>query len=236
MGTDLAGQVWTPLLFLMILMALLASATLWLLGVRTTNRQRRWAIMHGLRYFDRDPGLPHVVFHQGPELTTNRVITGSYRGVTVIAVQNDRTPEGDLPTRTAETRIGVLTPAPTPVIELEARAGHRGGSVLGERGHTGVSGIPLGLPDFDERFVVRCDDPRFARLLLTPELTTWLIQQAAARRFWRFRFVDGLIAVDSARELEKVDIISRFNFLVDLRARVPQPVWDYQPRTRHQVF
>lgn len=236
MGTDLAGQVWAPLLLLMIAMAFLALGTLWLLGVRTHNRQRRWAIMHGLRYHEHDPGLPYIRFHHGGELTTNRVITGSYRGATVFALQNDRTPSGELPTRIAETRIAVVTPASTPVLELEARSNARTtGSVLNGLGHTAVNGIPTGEPAFDERFVVLCDDPRFVRLLLTRELTDWLLRQAEARGFWRCRFVDGLIAVDSARELEKVDIIARFNFLVDLRRRVDPAVWDYDRRTRHQV-
>jgi len=114
-------------------------------------------------------GNPFEPFVGKPEaLRAREVITGVHRNRPFLAAQFDVQHKGQVfPVPAVWIRLPSMRPwlSVKRVLEAQSRI----------RSATGQGDIALGYPGFDERFQVDCEDERFARAVITPQVAAFLM-------------------------------------------------------------
>lgn len=148
--------------------------------------------------------LPH-----GDEITVT--MHGRHRGFALAAHQWTWRELGlRRPRRENRTAVAVILPRSVP--SLEIRHGASG------------SDLSLGWPPFDEAFRLRCDDPSFARALLTPPVAQWLLEDPRSP-FFPVCFVGNLAATVEFGRMFVPQLGPPADFLAELLSRAPRDLW-----------
>ena len=191
---------------------------------RAFAAKRRW------QYFERgDSKLENRFldepFGQGQDRRARHVFRGEHRGRKILAYEYSYTTYSNDSDgrRRAETHDHVITsvylPKPKPVLEL-AREGF-GRKLLG---FVGVRDLQLESEQFNEKFLIKTDDNRFAYDILHPRMMEWMLGDERALRYG-FRFERGDLMVWDHGQLQLDDVMARLDYLCDILDQVPDYVW-----------
>lgn len=223
---------------------LVAAAIVWLVvWLNRSNREREQAALGGLRdelarrgwsYAERDDSvadlytrqhrefaLPNVLhpFADPPRASGARdVITGTHRGRPFVAAVLDTVHRGSAG---PELCVWVRAPAARPSLTVRkvAKAESRVNNAIG-RGD-----IASGNPEFDDRFEVLSEDPRFAAAVVSSELAGFLVAEQRRLRGFMF-FADHLDALDQITDhRDPAQLIPALDLRCDLLDRIPTTVW-----------
>ena len=159
-------------------------------------------------------GYPFALFSRCEQATIEDVRRGTWRGLDVMRFDlSCSTPSGGERTRFA-CAIGPAGPSIVPlVVEAEAL-----GALLREpaMGQVDVGSTGSGRP-----YVVRCDDPAFARAIVGPPMLTWL---GGLEEPWGFELYGSFAVVYGPLSSSVEDTLERLQRFAELAgAALPQP-------------
>lgn len=188
---------------------------------------RRLASSHGWTFTGEVPvytrqraGGP---FGRGHSRTARNVIAGRHRELDVETFDYafKTTETQDQTTSTQMNRFGIWSvglPAKLPFLEVGPE------SLLGSG--NGFVSLDLENAEFRRSYRVRCDDPKFATILLSPRLTELLV--AYGEVCWR---IDGNILWSwDAEHPGPEELVDRLDLLADVVGMIPVVVWaEYGP-------
>ncbi|RRS00236.1 hypothetical protein [Glycomyces terrestris] len=181
---------------------------------RRMHRLSVWAIERGLHYQRSDRSL-RALSRRSPFLESRRpdcldVFRGVHRGRHMVAFTwQYRYQSGD---DTREWRAQVTAvdlPAARPF--LEVRPGRAGD-------------LKFEAQAFNDRFRVESPSPRFASDVIDPRMIEWLLTDPRAHRS-RWRIEGRWLLTWREGPLDLEAILPTADFLIDLRARIPEHVW-----------
>jgi len=153
----------------------------------------------GLKRGKGDPfgllGYPFALFSRCEQAAIEDVRWGTWRGLDVKRFDlSCSTPSGNERTRLA-CAIGPAGPSIVPlVVEAEAMAALLSGSAMGK--------VDVGSPGSGRPYIVRCDDPAFARAIVGPPMLRWL---GGLEEPWGFE-IHGSLAVVYGRPASGVEV------------------------------
>lgn len=116
---------------------------------------------------------PHPLFHRGHKHRAPNVMTGSYEGVPITCFDY-HFEEGSGDDSRTYSYMCLLLPAPFAFANLSVRPEQPGSNLLAI---FGVEDIQLESDDFNRRFEVKCDDPRFAFDVLHQRCMEFLLRR-----------------------------------------------------------
>jgi hypothetical protein len=115
-------------------------------------------------------------------------------------------------------RVSIALSRPVAPLRIQARA------PLGDDKNAGA--VATGFSEFDDRFLVHCEDIALVRKVMTPELTRWLIDNRLTARFTErekdlsgIRLKDGAVSVEGRGTKQVPD--DAVDYLVGLAALLP---------------
>jgi hypothetical protein len=203
-----------------LLIALVVAAGLTVLVARFVLEQRRrdrlvqWCVNRGWTYVGEDPSLPDrfrgAPFGQGDHRRARNVISGTEKGRRFTAFDysyDTHTTDSKGNRSTTTHRFGVYVvelPAYLPTLQVGPEGVFR--RMAGAMGLT--SDIALESEDFNRRFVVEADDPKFASDVLGPRTMHYLLSVPAVS--WRIegpamlRWSSGRMAPEAVVEATAV--------------------------------
>ncbi|HVV14622.1 hypothetical protein [Amycolatopsis sp.] len=138
-------------------------------------------------------------------------VYGQHRGYRVSAHEWEWRELGANRPRTVQrTVLAIELPISVPGLEIQ-RCG-------------GGSDLVLGMPEFDSAFRVLAADPGFARAVLTPPVTRWLLTDPRAE-YYPVRFLGAMVSTAERGSLRTESLGPPADFLIELLSRVPAQVW-----------
>ncbi|TNC22477.1 hypothetical protein [Amycolatopsis alkalitolerans] len=166
-------------------------------------------------YGGRNPVQPFV----GPPKAraARNVITGVHRGRPFVAAGLDAYHNGE---RASVQWIGVRTPAARPSLSV------RRAVPLASKVNNALWGeVRIGHPDFDDKFDVLSEDPRFATAVLSPALAELLLRDP--RKFSGFLlFADHIDVFDSVSDhRDPAELVAALDLRCDILDRIPETAW-----------
>jgi hypothetical protein len=191
----------------------------------TVAGTRAHAARRGWRYVEHYPGLVDrftgTPFGRGHEADAKHMLDGTHRGRRMLAfeyvVKDGQGAAGDAGRR--YTVVSAALPWPKPTLEVTRKG--RGRTLLAM---AGAGGPGLGDEEFTRAFHVRTDDEGFARAVLHPGMTRWLLADGRAQAI-PFRFEGGDLIAWDERGLTPSTVDSMLDFLCDVLDRVPPSAW-----------
>jgi hypothetical protein len=194
----------------------------WRMAKQRVQTLRKLAASHGWRFTAEVPvstrQLPGGPFGRGHSRTVRNVIAGKHRELDVETFDYTfkTTETQDETTSTQTNRYGIWQvglPAKLPFLEVGPEA------LLG--GENGFVSLDLENAEFRRSYRVRCDDLKFATILLSPRLTELLV--AYGEVCWR---IDGNILWSwDAEHPGPEEIVDRLDLLADVVGMIPVVVW-----------
>jgi hypothetical protein len=166
-------------------------------------------------------------FGRGHARTARNVITGQHRGLDIATFDYTYkiTETQDETTTTQTSRFGVWEvglPADLPYLEVGPESVVGSGSAA-----EGFVTLDVDNAGFNRAYRVRCDDPKFATIVLTPRLTELMV--AYGEVSWR---IDGKVLWSwDTEHPEPEEIMDRLDLLADVVGLIPVVVWaEYGPQ------
>jgi hypothetical protein len=179
----------------------------------------------GLEHAAADPfgvvGFPLLVFSRGSEPRASEVLWGTWRGIDVKAFELSfllAPQDGMEVERRFSCGMGPL-PTAVPSIVVEPVA------FLTPFPEDAPAAVPLEADGFDAIFVVRCNDPAFAREVLHPDLRRWLVGDDGR---WGFELGGGLVVAYRPVD-RRTDAIDALEAMREFLDRVPPEVRSRRP-------
>lgn len=231
--------------FVLVVVAILVGAiTAYWWTVRSTWRTskehqqlREFAAQRGWSYESSQRGLAdHYMGEPFPDASYNielwDVINGTYRGRPFRCFEfRTRTNVGTGTPVAKRKRTGNRAPEyyfrifvlglPAQLPILQVKRSRVGNKILNA---VGAGDIKTGQEDFDKKFRVTGDHEQFARDVLNPHFTNWLLHDPRADRM-PFRFERNELLTWQPARLKADSIEPSLDYLCDVLDRVPQHVW-----------
>jgi len=169
----------------------------------------------------REFALPNVLhpFADPPKASAaHDVITGTHRGRPFVAAVIDTSYRGSVgPELCVWVRVPVARPSLT--VRKVAKVQNQVNEAIGR------AGVRSGNPEFDERFEVLSEDPRFAAAVVTPELAEFLLAEQRRLRGFMF-FADHVDALDQITDhRDPGQLVAALDLRCDILDRIPTAVW-----------
>ncbi|HVW42250.1 MAG TPA: hypothetical protein VHC18_12950 [Amycolatopsis sp.] len=164
------------------------------------------------------PNLLHPLADPPAASAARDVITGTHRGRPFVAAVVDTSYLGELG---PELCVWVRTPAPRPSLTVRKVAAlqSRANSAIG-RGD-----VRTGHPEFDDRFEVSSEDPRFAAAAMSPALIGLLLAEQRRLRGIML-FADHVDALDQITDhRDPAQLLPALDLRCDIIDRIPTAVW-----------
>jgi hypothetical protein len=151
-------------------------------------------------------------------VSAKHIITGTHRGRSFLAAtfmvdhKGERSPAGT---------IWVRTPGQGPALTVSRVARTQSRVSAG----IGLGDLRFGNPDFDERFEVSTGDERFARIVLTPQVTQFLLTDP--RPFRSVMLLGANLDVSDPIDDHRnpAELIPALDLRCDLLDLVPRSAW-----------
>jgi hypothetical protein len=178
------------------------------------NQQNEFATQSLLQIFD-----PLSPYHLPPRaVSAKHIITGTHRGRSFLAATFMVDHKGE---RSPARTIWVHTPGQGPALTVSrvARTQSRVSAGIGQ------GDLRFGNPDFDERFEVSTGDERFARIVLTPQVTQFLLTDP--RPFRSVMLLGANLDVGDPIDDHRnpAELIPALDLRCDLLDLVPRSAW-----------
>ena len=164
------------------------------------------------------PNVLHPLADPPHASAAHDVITGTHRGRPFVAAVLDTSYRGQI---SPELCVWVRTPAPRPSLTVQKVTGaeSRVNQAIGQ------GDVRSGNREFDDRFEVLSEDPRFAAAVVSPELADFLLAEQRRLRGVML-FADHVDALDQITDhRDPAQLIPALDLRCDILDRIPTAVW-----------